>query len=114
MKSLWAIVLGTIFASVTVPVMAQQYRTEEFSSGQSHIAMAYSCGVLGQKTGIAPDAMGVVASVMAQGLTAKHSGDLLADALDWWDADGQRLADMGMWAEFCEQPIDNFRRLMSK
>ena len=68
----------------------------------------------GAENSIAPDAIDVVAWVIAQDLTAEHSGDLLADALDWWDADGQRLADMGMWAEFCEQPIDIFRLLMAK
>ncbi|WP_114217124.1 hypothetical protein [Ochrobactrum sp. 3-3] len=75
--------------------------------------MAYSCGVLGVKTGGAPDAMIVVAAVMAQGLTSQHSGDLMTDALDWWDAEGDRMAAIGTWEQFCEQPIDNLRRLMA-
>lgn len=114
MKALRSTACVVLAFATIAPTAGQQFRTEEFRSGKSHIAMAYSCGVLGQKTGIAPDAMGVVASVVAQGLTAQHSGDLMADALDWWEADGQRLADLGMWAQFCEQPIDNFRRLMAK
>lgn len=44
---------------------AQEYRTVEFRLGDSHIAMAYSCGVLGVKTGVAPDARTVVAAVIA-------------------------------------------------
>lgn len=105
---------AVIMMSLALPVVAQEYRTDEFRSGDSHIGLAYSCAVLGVKTGVAPDAMEIVATVTAQGLTAEHSGDLMTDALDWWDADGERLAAMGMWDEFCAQPIDNFRRLLGK
>lgn len=91
----------------------QEYRTQEFRSGDSHIVMAYSCGVLGVKTGVAPDAMTVVATVMAQGVTSQHSGDLMTDALDWWAAEGEQMAAIGMWEQFCQQPIDNLRRLVA-
>lgn len=112
MLSRFAVVLGITLLAIA-PAMSQQFRTEEFRSGSSHIAMAYSCGVLGVKTDVAPDAMDVVSVVAAKGLSAEHSGDLMADALDWWEADGERLAALGMWDQFCEQPINNFRRLMS-
>lgn len=104
-----AILLVTLLA--VAPAMAQDYRTVEFRSGDSHLAVAYMCGVMGQKTGVAPDAMQVVAVAVADGLSAEHSGNLLADALDWWELEGERMAAIGMWDQFCEQPINNFRRL---
>ncbi|MBJ6987282.1 hypothetical protein [Devosia sp. MC521] len=90
-----------------------EYKTEEFLSGTSHVAVAYMCGVLGQKTGVEPMALSLVAKAMESTgqMNQTHSGHLLDDALTWWETEGQSVDTNEMWEKFCAQPVSNFKRL---
>ena len=72
----------------------------------SHIATAFICGVVGQETGIEPDALVWVIRMMKNtGADAKHTGRLLADAAVWMSSESAEIDLMKMWVGECKGPM---------
>jgi len=108
------IVLTSVATIVSISVYAggREYKTPEFRDGKSSIAMMYTCAVIGEKGGFDADAMPTVAKGSSKmGIPAQKAGELMSDALIWWDSDRDKYDIAAMWDGACKAPIENMRRI---
>lgn len=89
-----------------------EYKTSEFKDGKSNIAMMYTCAVIGEKDGFDADALPIVAkSSSKMGIPAKKAGELMSDALTWWEANHDKYDIASMWKASCKEPLSNMRKM---
>lgn len=89
-----------------------KYKTPEFRDGKSNIAMMYTCAVIGEKGGFDADALPTVAKGSSKmGIPAQKAGELMSDALTWWEFDRDKYDIAAMWDGACKAPIENMRRM---
>lgn len=108
------LVLTNVAAMVSINVYAgePEYKTPEFKDGKSHLSMVYVCTVIGEKGGFDADALPTVANGSAKmGIPAQKAGELMSDALTWWEANHDKYDISGMWDGECKNPIENMRRM---
>ncbi|MNT99050.1 hypothetical protein D3C72_2417930 [compost metagenome] len=74
--------------------------------------MAYVCAVIGEKCGFAADALPTVADgSVKMGIPAQKAGELMSDALTWWEANHDKYDIASMWESSCKEPLNNMRRM---
>lgn len=89
-----------------------KYKTPEFREGKSNIAMMYTCAVIGEKGGFDADALPTVAKGSSKiGIPAQKAGELMSDALTWWESERDKYDIAAMWDGACKTPIENMRRM---
>ncbi|WP_157061570.1 hypothetical protein [Pseudomonas sp. P97.38] len=111
-KFRWIFAPILTIVSVTSFASSPSYETPEFNDKNDHLSMVYVCGVIGEKGGFDSGAIAIVAAATSKmGIPAKKSGQLMGDALTWWEANHERYDIAGMWEGTCKEPINNIRRM---
>lgn len=108
----FAIFLGVIAINCNVHAVDAKYVTPEFNDKNSHVSMVFICAVIGEKGGFDAEALPAVAKSSAKmGVPAKKAGELMADALTWWETNHEQYDITGMWEGSCREPLNNMRRM---
>ncbi|MCK9744140.1 hypothetical protein [Pseudomonas syringae] len=111
-KISWILLPVMTIVSVTSFALSPSYVTPEFNDKNSHLPMVYVCGVIGEKGGYDSRAVTTIAlATPKMGISAKKSGQLMGDALTWWEANHERYDIAGMWEGSCKEPIKNIKRI---
>jgi hypothetical protein len=99
-----------LFSSITSTASADDvFVTEEFKTG-SRVSMVYICGVAGEKFALDPSALETLAFfVQRASIPAHKSGQLLNDAVSWWDANIENYDPGLFWENQCATPYENMR-----
>lgn len=111
-KFSWVLSPALTIFSVTGFASAPVYQTPEFNDKSGHLSMMYICGVIGEKGDYDSRAIATVAAATSKmGITEKKSGQLMGDALTWWEASHEQYDITAMWEGSCKEPINNMRRM---
>lgn len=89
-----------------------KYITQEFNNKNDHVSMVFVCAVIGEKGGFDADALPTVAKASARmGISTKKAGELMSDALTWWETNHEQYDIAGMWKGSCKEPLSNMRKM---
>lgn len=106
------IFLGMVAMNWNVYAVDAKYVTSEFNDKNSHVSMVFICAVIGEKGGLDNEALPIVAKASAKmGIPAKKAGELMRDALTWWETNHEQYDIAGMWEGSCKEPLNNLRRM---
>ena len=95
--------------------IAIDYKTDIFNDDNSVIPTAYMCAVTAQKNGFDAEAVQVLGSMLkAHKISPKLRGDLMSDAITWYQSVKGSFNFTDYWNNECKQPFENMKFLYKK
>ena len=108
---IWRITMLLLLAGISGSIYAD-YKTPEFNNKKSRTSTVYMCAVIGVKKGYNSDALAILAQFVNYAeISAQHSGELMSDALTWWETESSNYDLKGMWDGACAEPFRNMKRV---